>query len=936
MRRLTVLLVLALVFAAPMTAGYVLDRTSLGSDFNPCRSGGHLGFDIVHNKLYIPGYTADKISVLDCATGVLTDLPGTFDSPYNFVTNVGNGFVYATCGGGTANGERIVIIDSLGAVSSVPAGGDYGTFNLALDPTTGHVVFTTTTTDAARILAPELGNVIIPITLAGWDVLYVTANPVNGNVYVPGYGKDSVLVINGLTQLDRLAVQDGPTHVAVNGATNLVYVTCAGATQTLVQIIDGATNDTIRSVSVGDNTWVPNAIVADPLDNKAFVALGTAATLGKLYAVYGAGPAVASIDLPGSPVGMALDPVRHKLHLVGLSVAANWWYAVVDAPTLTVDTSFNVSEPFAGVTTAAIVYDPGSDRAYVAVDFTNAGTDDILYTVARVSSSTSQVAPMNGPQRGDFNLFTNKYYITGTLEDSLAILDMATSAVSKVKVADNPARTVVNPVTNMVYVSCRDSNSVYVVDGATAAVVAVVQVCKDPREMAVDPVRNVVYVASSDSSYVTAIDGVTYTPTQILVGTTPREAAYWDIEVNLKLNTIYVVDQMNEILTRIDGANYTNQFEVPTGTVPSWMCIDRFTDSVYVACDDAAGEVRVYRSNLGGSGTLTSPDINGAYWPEINPWTHQLYVTSRTDNKVVVFNTVDRTQLGVITGANDPLAVAIDPVRNAAWVPCRASDKVLFIDGASLGFVFLDAADAMYHTSVNPVTGDVVASASTGDGLVVFSRGSDGTAGLNTALTLWTGEFVAPCTLVTQGTADCGWTPNATSIAKVRNTTGAAWRDAAILTGGGTPSVTWQWNWNGGADSLLLGMNYLRVQALEQNASGTNNSGIGTPYAGGVSVYPVYRYPDGLATAETPQVRPPLCRMWPNPTADRLNISLSRADVGATVRVYDVAGKLVQARAVAPEAGVVGLDLSSLVAGVYLVNVNAGGRAVSQKVVVGR
>jgi hypothetical protein len=78
---------------------------------------------------------------------------------------------------------------------------------------------------------------------------------------------------------------------------------------------------------------------------------------------------------------------------------------------------------------------------------------------------------------------------------------------------------------------------------------------------------------------------------------------------------------------------------------------------------------------------------------------------------------------------------------------------------------------------------------------------------------------------------------------------------ANVTSGAGTDSITWTYTW--GADSLLLGENFVCAMPLEDQAATTNNLGMGTPFAGNLEVYPVYRTKrsSGLEEAAGPEVR---------------------------------------------------------------------------------
>jgi len=102
------------------------------------------------------------------------------------------------------------------------------------------------------------------------------------------------------------------------------------------------------------------------------------------------------------------------------------------------------------------------------------------------------------------------------------------------------------------------------------------------------------------------------------------------------------------------------------------------------------------------------------------------------------------------------------------------------------------------------------------------------------------------------------WTPEATAMMGVLNRVGTAqtsWGWATVTCGAGTDSITWEYNW--GTDSLIAGENFVCCVPLEDQAATTNNLGLGTPFAGNLEAYAVYRVGSltGVEEATRPEVR---------------------------------------------------------------------------------
>ncbi len=79
------------------------------------------------------------------------------------------------------------------------------------------------------------------------------------------------------------------------------------------------------------------------------------------------------------------------------------------------------------------------------------------------------------------------------------------------------------------------------------------------------------------------------------------------------------------------------------------------------------------------------------------------------------------------------------------------------------------------------------------------------------------------------------------------NTAQSGWNWAFITSMAGTDSTRWSYNW-GTTDSLTIGENYLCLFAADSQCGTLNNLGMGTPFTGNVTVYPMYYIPATLSS----------------------------------------------------------------------------------------
>ena len=493
---------------------------------------------------------------------------------------------------------------------------------------------------------------------------------------------------------------------------------------------------------------------------------------------------------------------------------------------------------------------------------------------------TATVPAGTTPNAVAVNPVTNKIYAVNYSSNNVTVIDGATNDTTLVPVSTNPYAVAVNPVTNKVYVANINSNNVTVIDGATNTTTTV-PAGTSPVVVAVNPVTNRIYVANYGSNSVTTIDGATNDTTTVATLTSPGAVA-----VNPVTNRIYVANQNSNNMTVIDGAT-NGTTTVPTEAGPRAVAVNPVTDKIYVA-NYNSGSVTVIDGST--DDTTTVPAGSSPRSVAVNPVTNKVYVANAGSNNVTVIDGATNTMTMVPAGIT-PLAVAVNPATNKTYVANQTSGNVTVIADAP-------ANDTKVRAAFDRLPGDTT----------VFARPALTGKGVNRS------------------------TPYRTTMMGVGNWLGTAqadWSWATVNSGAGTDSVAWSYNW--GADSLIMGENLVCCVPLEDQAATTNNLGLGSPFAGDLEVYPVYRmeFHAGQNEAARPEVRvmnlPTIVRgVLPvslQPTADG-----SRPDI----RLLDVSGRKVAE--LHPGAN----DVSRLAPGVYFCTFSAGDYRVTEKLVLQR
>jgi YVTN family beta-propeller protein len=372
------------------------------------------------------------------------------------------------------------------------------------------------------------------------------------------------------------------------------------------------------------------------------------------------------------------------------------------------------------------------------------------------------------------------------------VIDEATHDLIYIPVGLGLGGMALNLVTDKIYVARGSDSSVVVIDGATSDTTSV-PTNSSPGAVAVNQVTNKIYVVCwNDSTFsVMAIDGASNDTTRVPVDLNPRA-----LDVNPVTNKVYVTHSRSSVVTVIDGAtNATTR--VVVGSRPSAIAVNSVTNKVYVVTG-----TRVTVIDGATNDTTSVPAISPSDLA-VNPVTNKVYVPNGADEyELTVIDGATNDTALVYTGHPDATVVTVNPVTNKIYMSWNALTEI--------------TDSPTYDTRVR----------------AEFDRLPGDTTSL--ARPNLTGKSVNRSA------------PGRTSMMGIgnrMNTSQAAWDWANITSGAGTDSVAWRYNW--GADSLILGENFVCCVPLEDQAATTNNLGLGTPFAGNLEVYPVYRV--GLA-----------------------------------------------------------------------------------------
>ena len=307
------------------------------------------------------------------------------------------------------------------------------------------------------------------------------------------------LIVNadGYVTFTPVSIGTSPDSVAVNPATNRVYLTNTG--DNTVSVIDTTTNKVIATISVGID---PEGIALNPAINRAYVANTGSNTVSvidtitnSLFDIDSVTDGVQSINVSIFPDTVEVNPATNRAYVTNEDGGI---VSVIDTTTNKV-----IGSILAGEIPIDSAVDPTTNRLYVA-DFDS-------HTVFVIDTTTNTVIDNIAVGRNPFTVeaipATNRVYAVNQGSDTVSVIDTTTNKViDTIDVDKMPFGIAVNTVTNRAYVTNIGSNNVSVIDTTTNKVIDTIDVGTRPSDVAINPLTNRIYVPHAGSNNVYIID----------------------------------------------------------------------------------------------------------------------------------------------------------------------------------------------------------------------------------------------------------------------------------------------------------------------------------------------------------------------------------------------------------------------------------------------
>jgi len=301
----------------------------------------------------------------------------------------------------------------------------------------------------------------------------------------------------------------------------------------------------------------------------------------------------------------------------------------------------------------------------------------------------------------------------------------------------------------------------------------------------------------------------------------------------------------------------------------------------------------------------------------VNPVTNKIYVTNWGSNSLTVIDGATNGTTTVAVGSL-PIDVAVNTVTNKIYVANSDSHDGTVIDGATNSTMTVAVGAYPNAVVVNPVTNNIYVVNNGSSNVTVLSEVPTSDTQVWAVIDTLPGNTTGGFRPALAGKGVNRLTPYHNRIEGVLfglNSAQRPWRWAPITSGSGTDSVRWTSNW--GTDSLIKGENFVLGVALESDAATTKNLGLGSPFAGNLMVYPLYRMNSTSGVEDRAVASSSIrfaVRPVPNPFVSYATVPGRESE---RFNLYDVSGRKVGTY----RGDKIGSDLST---GVYFLKVASG------------
>jgi YVTN family beta-propeller protein len=271
----------------------------------------YLAVDVAHHRVFLT--RGDHVDVFDTQTkavvGSVADTAGVHGVAV--AADLDRGYT----SNGSTNSVTVFELASLKPVATVGVGGKPD--SIVYDPASKRVFVANGRDKSLSVIDAASNRMIGTIALHGTPETAVVNG--KGELFVAIEDRNTIAVIDTaamtvLRQADIAASCDEPAGLAIDAATDRLFVGCHNAK---MAIVDGGTGKVLAAPAIGKGN---DATAYDPVLKRAFASNGD----GTMTVIDGTAPYSVLQTVPTMPRArtMALDPASHQLFLVAAEAAA--------------------------------------------------------------------------------------------------------------------------------------------------------------------------------------------------------------------------------------------------------------------------------------------------------------------------------------------------------------------------------------------------------------------------------------------------------------------------------------------------------------------------------------------------------------------------------------------------------------------------------------
>lgn len=631
--------------------------------------------------------------------------------------------------------DLVSIIDGATRAVTTQATGD-NPVACAINETSNYL-FTANYNDASCSVVPFGGGAPHSCVVGTKPNAVCSLGPVGTGAAVVNHDTNNISLVPTAGAAVNVNVGLGPTDIAYNSVTNLLYVVCPG-------------DSSLHEVSVGlhTDTAIPlgvacSAVAVNTVTNKIYC-VGVAKA--KLYVIDGITHAVTSVAVAAGPTALAVNSATNKIYVASPGANA---ITSITAPALTTTTIV------AGTTPCAVAINSVTNRIYV----TNSGSNDVTIINGATDVPLQSLVGI-GPTAVACNPLTNLTYVSDTGETLVTEIDGAvyntyfpnsldltteykalfgaipsagqlfwveaqivrlrTSAgaetayvmqpieskaetfsvlSSPITVGTSPDTIAVNPATNKIYVANVASNDFTIIIGETNHT-ATYTAAAHPADVAVNPTGGKAYIACYNAGKVACFNPANGSVTLITAGTNPAAIA-----INSTTNKIYVANYGSNDVTEIDGiTNATATISV--GGTPTDIAVNPVTNKIYCVCNGASNVYEIDGATHATSHIALAADPLRV---AVNSVTNRIYVVHNATSQVSDIDGATHAVTVIHVGLF-PDDVAVNSVTNKIYTADYAAGTVSEIDGPTRAVTAIAVGAHPYLLALNTVTNKIYCS----------------------------------------------------------------------------------------------------------------------------------------------------------------------------------------------------------------------------------